>query len=100
METRKVQLSGGTTYTVSLPKTWATEHGIEAGSVLALHPNDDGSLLIEATDDRANTSRSIAVDVSGTAEDALRERISALHAVVAVTERFTHSDAVLRSMSA
>ena len=53
METRKVQLSGGTTYTVSLPKSWAQEHGIDAGSTLSLYPNRDGSLLIEPEIDRS-----------------------------------------------
>jgi phosphate uptake regulator len=69
VETRKVQLSGGTTYTVSLPKVWAREHGIEAGSVLALHPNDDGSLLVESTVDRETAERSATVDV-GTDDEA------------------------------
>lgn len=81
METRKVQLSGGTTYTVSLPKTWATEHGIEAGSVLSLHPNDDGSLLVEATDNRGERTRTTEVDVGTAAVEEIRQRIRALHAV-------------------
>ena len=81
METRKVQLSGGTTYTVSLPKKWAQEHGIDAGSVLALHPNGDSSLLLEATTDRTTDERTATVDVSTTTYNALRQRILALHAV-------------------
>ncbi|MFW6002997.1 MAG: PhoU domain-containing protein [Halanaeroarchaeum sp.] len=81
METRKVQLSGGTTYTISLPKKWAQEHGIDTGSVLALHPNEDSSLLIEATTDRATVDRTVTVDVSTTTDKALSQRILALHAV-------------------
>jgi len=81
METRKVQLSGGTTYTVSLPKTWAQEHGISAGSVLSLHPNGDGSLLVEVTTDRATSERETTMDVATDSETALRQRIRALHAV-------------------
>jgi len=81
METRKVQLSGGTTYTVSLPKKWAQEHGINAGSVLALHPNGDSTLLIEATTDRSTADRTVTVDVSTATDKALRQRILALHAV-------------------
>jgi phosphate uptake regulator len=45
METRKVQLTGGSTYTVSLPKEWATENGISAGSEIEFHP-EGGSLLL------------------------------------------------------
>jgi phosphate uptake regulator len=81
METRKVQLSGGTTFTVSLPKAWACEHGIEAGSVLSLHPNGDGSLLVEATADRTSADRTATVDVSTDDADTVRRRIRAAHAV-------------------
>jgi phosphate uptake regulator len=96
METRKVQLSGGTTYTVSLPKSWAQEHGIEAGSVLSLHPNDDGSLLVEATTDRTTDDRETAVDVATDSPNAIRQRIHALHAVgfdvVTLLDKTGHSD--------
>ncbi|PSP88218.1 histidine kinase [Halobacteriales archaeon QS_4_69_34] len=45
METRKVQLTGGSTYTVSLPKEWATANGISAGSEIEFHPEGDSLLL-------------------------------------------------------
>ncbi|MFC7226656.1 AbrB/MazE/SpoVT family DNA-binding domain-containing protein [Salinirubellus salinus] len=45
METRKVQVTGGSTYTVSLPKTWATDNGVSGGSVVEFHPEDDALLL-------------------------------------------------------
>ncbi|MFC6768194.1 phosphate uptake regulator PhoU [Natrinema soli] len=81
METRKVQLSGGTTYTISLPKFWAEEHGIEAGSVLSLHPNQDASLLVEAMVGRNTTERTTSIDVSTDSDNMIRQRIRAAHAV-------------------
>jgi len=45
METRKVQVTGGSTYTVSLPKTWATENGVSAGSLVEFYPEEDSLLL-------------------------------------------------------
>ena len=42
---RKVQLTGGTTYTVSLPKTWAKERSLEPGDRVRLHPRG-GRLLL------------------------------------------------------
>jgi phosphate uptake regulator len=81
METRKVQLSGGTTYTVSLPKSWANEQGVESGSVLALHRNGDGTLLVEPTADRETEERTATVDVGTDDETALRHRIRAAHTV-------------------
>jgi phosphate uptake regulator len=64
METRKVQLSGGTTFTVSLPKSWATEQNISSGSVLYLHPESDGTLLVEARPQQAEETHSKRLDVS------------------------------------
>ena len=45
METRKVQVTGGSTYTVSLPKDWATANDVEAGSVVEFHSEEDLLLL-------------------------------------------------------
>jgi len=42
---RKVQLTGGTTYTVSLPKTWANERSLEIGDSVTLHPRDERLVL-------------------------------------------------------
>jgi phosphate uptake regulator len=81
MLTRKVQLSGGTTYTVSLPKSWATEHGIGTGSVLSLHPNGDGSLLVETTAERDADDRTTTVDVSTDDDETIKRRVRAIHAV-------------------
>lgn len=96
METRKVQLSGGTTYTVSLPKAWATEHGIDAGSVLSLHPNGDGSLIVEAAADRSRDHRTATVDVSTSGDNAVKQRVRALHAVgfdeVSLVDQSGHGD--------
>ena len=45
METRKVQVTGGSTYTVSLPKEWATANDVSAGSVVEFHAERDLLLL-------------------------------------------------------
>jgi phosphate uptake regulator len=45
METRKVQVTGGSTYTVSLPKDWATENDVSAGSVVEFYSENDLLLL-------------------------------------------------------
>lgn len=46
MDIRKVQKTGGSTFIVSLPKDWATEHGVEAGDSLALVRQQDGSISV------------------------------------------------------
>jgi phosphate uptake regulator len=62
METRKVQVTGGSTYTVSLPKAWATDHGIEAGSEVEFYPEDDSLLLAPRREDAATEG---TLDVTG-----------------------------------
>ncbi|GAA0253761.1 PhoU domain-containing protein [Haladaptatus pallidirubidus] len=49
METRKVQATGGSTLTVSIPKDWVTENGIEAGDQVEFHPEGDSLLLSPRT---------------------------------------------------
>lgn len=60
METRKVQVTGGSTYTVSLPKSWATGNAIEAGSVVEFYPEDD-SLLLMPRGDQERTEGELTV---------------------------------------
>jgi len=43
---RKLQMTGGSTYIISLPKNWVEEMKLERGSVLILNQNDDMSLNI------------------------------------------------------
>ena len=43
---RKVQLTGGSTYIVSIPKEWASTVGIEKGSLVSLVLEQDGSIRI------------------------------------------------------
>lgn len=42
---RKVQLTGGTTYTVSIPKGWANDRALDTGDTLHLYPRGDRLLL-------------------------------------------------------
>ena len=82
MEVRKVQLSGGTTYTVSLPKAWARDHGIESGSLLYLSPSDDGTLIVR-TDERVEDADEweAVVDVRSFDDSILRELLAGLYVV-------------------
>lgn len=43
---RVVQLTGGSSYAVTLPKAWAKAHGIKEGSMIELTINDDGSITV------------------------------------------------------
>ncbi|WP_254535334.1 phosphate signaling complex PhoU family protein [Halomarina litorea] len=65
METRKVQVTGGSTYTVSLPKTWATDNGISAGSVVEFYPEEDSLLLTPRSDEDRTEGTLDITDLEG-----------------------------------
>jgi phosphate uptake regulator len=45
-EQRKLQMTGGSTYILSLPKEWVTRNQLEKGSAIIIGEEDDGSLSI------------------------------------------------------
>ncbi|MFB6162097.1 MAG: AbrB/MazE/SpoVT family DNA-binding domain-containing protein [Halococcoides sp.] len=47
-ETRKVQLVGGSTYSVSVPKSWAEANDVSAGDPVRVSTDRDGSLSIHS----------------------------------------------------
>jgi phosphate uptake regulator len=49
-ETRKLQLTGGSTYIISLPKRWVSQNQLRKGSALIIREEEDGSLLIAPSD--------------------------------------------------
>ncbi len=51
VETRKVQMTGGSTYIISLPKSWALDRDIKAGDPLVVAPRSDGTIVISSKGD-------------------------------------------------
>jgi len=76
METRKVQVTGGSTYTVSLPKDWATKNDVSAGSVVEFHAEGD-SLLLSPKSEQGRIEGSI--DVSGLGGDQLTRAVMTMY---------------------
>jgi len=71
METRKVQVTGGNTYTISIPKEWADELGVNAGDYVRFDEVDDVQFLSTTVDPDPSVC---TVDMRGTGEeDWLRE---------------------------
>lgn len=102
MEARKVQLSGGTTYTVSLPKSWAREYGVEAGSLLHLRPEGDGTLVVDATDEDSH-ERTTRIDVSTYDVAEIREAVVAAYMIgfdqVTLVDRNGYTDEARRGVT-
>lgn len=77
METRKAQLTGGSTFTVSLPKEWATEIGLETGDTLHLFPRDN-TLIIQPTDETGDRWEA-DVRIDTFSETEVRRTVQALY---------------------
>lgn len=73
---RKVQLSGGSTYTISLPREWITRHQIESGTPLHIYDHEERLVMIPKA---ANEERRI---VRVSAQDYNSEDL-ALHVMAA-----------------
>lgn len=75
---RKVQMTGGSTYTVSIPKEWAKARDIGSGSAVYLYPFEDRLVVAQPdADGPAGTAR-INVDTVG--DTALEKHIEAAYA--------------------
>jgi len=76
METRKVQVTGGSTYTVSLPKDWAKANDVSAGSIVEFHAEGDSLLL---TPKREEERTEGTLDVTGLAGDELTRAVMTMY---------------------
>ncbi|MFW9985741.1 MAG: PhoU domain-containing protein [Candidatus Odinarchaeota archaeon] len=79
IQTRKVQLTGGATYIISLPKEWAENAGLTPGSELQLVPQDRHSLLLyTAASSEAATLSETKLDIASGSltEDIVRNFIT------------------------
>jgi phosphate uptake regulator len=93
METRKVQVTGGSTYTVSLPKEWATENGVSGGTTVEFHDEDDLLLLTPQSEDSHTEG---TLDISGLGDNELIRAVMTMYVsgfdiITLTTDRMTAS---------
>ena len=63
-EVRKIQLTGGSTYIVSLPKKWITEHGLGAKDQVRIEWRPSGTLRVIADASNVVRNRLVEIDCS------------------------------------
>jgi len=78
MEIRKVQLTGKSSYTVSLPKVWATQLGLKEKSRVALSTLPDGSLRVTPNEHVKPQERGI-FNIDALFDDALARHMIAIY---------------------
>ncbi|MFT4946882.1 MAG: phosphate uptake regulator [Natronomonas sp.] len=76
---RKVQLTGGSTYTVSLPKKWAQTYNIEPGETVTLYTRGEQLVLFRAPDQKGNVRDRIEIDTSQHDTATIRRQIEAAY---------------------
>lgn len=88
IETRKVQITGGSTYVISLPKKWINKVKIKSGDGIALIPRSDGTLLInpKLSKKQDELTKSITIDYPQDMETLVREFIGVYLAAYDVIE--------------
>jgi len=66
MDIRRVQMTGGSSFIVTLPKDWAESVGLKKNDSLRLSPQQDGSIIITTADsDPSSTYVTKTMNVSG-----------------------------------
>ena len=110
METRKLQCVGGGTYTVSLPKGWATDHGVQPSTEVHLYTHRDGSIVVrpgprdggnltDATVELVGDSPALAERAVRAAYAAGFESVTLEHAGTFTDEQRRHVERVARSLT-
>jgi phosphate uptake regulator len=79
-EQRKLQMTGGSTYILSLPKEWVTQNQLKKGSLMVLREEDDGSLSISPSSSEKPEKKDVAfirVSSNDNQDAVMRKAISA-----------------------
>ena len=80
-QTRRMQLSGGSTYIVSLPKNWIEELKIKVGENITIVKNSNQSLTLFPKNENGNKKKEIAVLTTSQKEsgDSIKRKIIAAY---------------------
>lgn len=80
-ETRKIQTTGGSTYTVSLPKRWVEEMGINAGDEMAIEEQSSSLLLSPAKLKEEKPPEAVVEVGEGESFEAIKRKVLSLYLV-------------------
>jgi phosphate uptake regulator len=79
-QTRRIQISGGSTYTISLPKKWIDELGIKNGDNMTIVKNANRSMTLFPSLDVEKLSKKAILAISQKdSEESIRRKIIALY---------------------
>ena len=74
-EVRKLQLTGGSTYIVSLPKRWVVEHQMSAKDEVRIEWRPSGSLRVSAETTSVRKRRQVEIDLQEISRDFILDHL-------------------------
>lgn len=77
-QTRRLQLVGGSTYVVSLPKNWIDDLHLRAGSYVSLVKNPNGSITL-FQEEQSRKVHAVAVVSKADSKESIRRKIIAIY---------------------
>lgn len=79
-QTRKLQISGGTTHIISLPKEWVRGMGLKAGDAISMIRNRDNSMTLMPYSDGNDASGQATTRIGpNDSEESIRRRIISMY---------------------
>ncbi len=96
-EIRKIQLTGGSTYIVSLPKKWVTQHGLKARDELRIEWRPSGSLRLNAETTSIRKRRRVDISLDEIGSDFLLDHLIGAYLCGAERIRVTSTKTIQRS---
>lgn len=75
VELRKIQVTGGSTHVISLPKKWIDRSGLNRSDNLAIHEESDGSLLIVPHADMRPRKRRVDIKIKDGGPEAITRQL-------------------------
>lgn len=92
METRKIQVIGGGTYAVSLPKEWAENNGITRGDAVEFHEYLDGVLAVQAPERERTAPEQLTVHLSQAETEVIEYTVRAAYVAGTKSVRFENPE--------
>ncbi|NQW12581.1 MAG: AbrB/MazE/SpoVT family DNA-binding domain-containing protein, partial [Alphaproteobacteria bacterium] len=77
-QTRRLQLVGGSTYTVSIPKTWIDELGLKKNSNVTLIKNRNDSITL-FQEEQSKKNKATALIGKSDSKESIRRKIIAMY---------------------
>lgn len=98
-QTRRLQISGGSTFIISLPKVWVEEFELKAGDNITIMKNNNKSITFLADEELESTKSHQATAIIGTkdSEESIRRKIIAMYLAGYKSIKITSKGVRLRS---